>query len=420
MKQAQFFSLALAISSLCTGEVRAQTLYRLSGSTLFDGKFGPIAKIQTKANEALVRCGNPTVLTPDGKFGSGTQKALATLARCPEFTAKLLGDADARLGNVTITYWNALVGGAPPSLDARARTIMLTYEATDYTKLEWNFCQSRPLFDPAAGRTVCFSNDPRSYLTWGPNGATAGGGREVQLILEAINTAQPALIDLSFGSEASAVRRTFVLADRDLARSVETFLCGVWANPQRRASWKIGFEKLGSEPLTRDLFDNHYRSASLDGGKIATFIRAYRENGLTPTEVDYAYFKDRSAHTGPSLAPIKQAIASLLASTPNAPHWKVRQAISLAVRPGSQRTDRLGRDVAFYIDGGQANLSQEELSAWGTRGRIKASDAGLSDQQLAPAFVAGPVIATTIANPQSLSLSERAACPQAVLNTVRP
>jgi len=104
---------------------------------------------------------------------------------------------------------------------------MLTYEATDYTRMEWNFCQSRPVYNPANGNPVCFSNDPRSYLTWGPNGATAGGGREVQPIIQAVDATAPALINESFGTEAGAVRRVLQMRDRDAARSLGTYLCGV-------------------------------------------------------------------------------------------------------------------------------------------------------------------------------------------------
>ena len=131
----------------------------------------------------------------------------------------------------------------------------------------------------------------------------------------------------------------------------------------------------------RATFDGLYKSASLDGGKIATFFRAYAANGLQPTEIDYGFFKDRAAHTGPSLAPIQQAIANLLAAQPSAARWKVRQAIALNVRPGSQRADRLGRDVAFYIDGAGDALGSEERSAWAARGRLRASDAGLTDDR---------------------------------------
>jgi hypothetical protein len=345
---------------------------------------------------------------------------LVSLAQCPAIAPKLAGDNDARSGALTEKYWDALTGEPAPSVDDRSRTLMLTYEATDYTRMEWNYCQSKPLYNPAGGQPLCFSNDPKSYLTWGPNGATAGGGREVQLILHAIDLATPALIDENFGDEASAVRKMFRMPDRDDARTLETYLCGIWADTARRARWKAGFDTLGRVPFVRTKFDGFYRSASLDGGKIATFYRAYTANNLVPTEIDYAFFKDRAAHTSPAFEPIKQAIAALVTTQPAATRWKVRQAIALRVRPSSQRADRLGRDVAFYIDGAGSALGQEELTAWQARGKLRASDAGLSDARNQATFTPEPAIDTGIAAPASLTDAERAACPRAVLDTRRP
>ena len=217
------YLLAVALTLLAATPSRADILYRFGQGVLFDGRFGPIAKAQARVNAALIACSKPGTIEADGKFGQGTRTALVALAQCPAFAPKLAADADARAGALTQAYWDALVSEAAPSVDDRSRTLMLTYEATDYTRMEWNYCQSRPLYDPPAGRRTCFSNDPRSYLTWGPNGATAGGGREVQLILQAVDAATPALIDEHFGSEANAVRRMFRMPDRDTGRSLETY-----------------------------------------------------------------------------------------------------------------------------------------------------------------------------------------------------
>jgi len=72
----------------------------------------------------------------------------------------------------------------------------------------------------------------------------------------------------------------------------------------------------------------------------------------------------------------------------------VRQAIALNVRPGAQRADRLGRDVAFYIDGAGNALGQEERDAWAARGRLRAPDVGLSDARSFGSFTPGPAINT--------------------------
>lgn len=410
----------LLVATLIASSACADIIYRFTAVPLFDGRFGAIATIQQHAKDALAACGKPEALEPDGVFGSGTRAALRDLATCPAVSGAIANDSDARQGAATDSYWNVLVGGPPPSADDRAHSLMLTYEATDYTTMEWNFCQSAPRYNPAAGQTRCFSNDPHSYLTWGPNGATAGGGREVQLILQAVDAHSPDLIDRSFGSEANALRKIFHFVDGDPARTLETYLCGVWADTGRRQVWKNGFATIGAVLDVRKTFDDFYRSSSLDGGKISTFFKAYEANGLTPTEIDYGFFKDRAAQTSVPLEPIRSAIADALRALPGAPHWTIRRSIALKVRPGTQRDDRLGRDVAFYIDGSGGSLSPEELRDWRRRGPLRASNVGLSDERNVPSFQPRDAIQTNVSDPQPLSPQEKAACPQAVLDTRFP
>ncbi|MBB6486855.1 hypothetical protein [Rhizobium lusitanum] len=399
----------------------ADALYKFHGAPLFDGKFGPVANLQRAMIAGLKACGKNVASNVDGRFGPATRYGLGLLSKCPEIAPKLAGDAEAAAGSLTTAFWMALLPEmSPPSLDQRAQTIMLTYEATDYTEMEWNFCQSNPLYDPNRGNKLCYSNDPRSYLTWGPNGATAGGGHEVQLILQALDKADPGYIDSSFGGEASAIRRMFEMRDRDQDRSLETYLCSVWASPGRRAAWKSGFRTLGAIPAARETFDRLYKSTSLDGGKVASFYYAYAANHLVPTEADYGFFKDRAAHTSVDYDEIKKAIGDQLRRAPDSKPWQVRQAIARNVRPNNQRMDRLGRDVAFYIDLGERLLNAEEISAWKARGTVWASSAGLLDEQQAPGFKPEAPIDTSLANPSSLTFAERRACPQAVLDTRQP
>lgn len=409
---------ALTVSSQLAG---ADALYKYGEAQIFDGRYGPIADIQAAANQALSACGLRTTITVDGKFGPGTRNALKRLADCDQIAFKLGNDPEAHDGAITLKYWVALLDNkAAPTVDNRAHSLMLTYEATDYIRMEWNYCQSKPLFDPGQGRTVCYSNDPRSYITWGPNGATAGGGREVQLILQAVDIANSNIIDASFRTEAPAVRRMFKLPDRDDQRSLETFLCGVWSDRARREAWKDGFQRIGQERLVRDKFDQLYRSRSLDGGKIASFYRAYNANGLKPTEIDYGFFKDRAAHTSVSYDKVKTVVADFLAANPRAKPWQVRRAIALNIRPSNQRADRLGRDVSFYVDGGEAHLTHEERSAWQRRGRLRASDVGLADERNYATFNPEPDIDTTIYQPATLTQAEKNSCPAAVLATQHP
>jgi hypothetical protein len=420
-RRAQRLLWLVSAVALTVSSARSDVLYRFTDAQLFDGKFGPVATVQARLGNALQACGKPETLTADGKFGPRTRDSLSELANCPAVSTALADDGDARHGAITGRYWSVLVGDPPPDVDARARTIMLTFEATDYVDMEWNFCQSSPLYDPAHGHTVCFSNDPHSYLTWGPNGATAGGGREVQLILQAIDANTPNLIDHAFGAEANAVRKILHLVDHDPSRTLETYLCGVWADRNRRQAWKDAFAQIGAEPSVRKTFDDFYKSSNLDGGKISTFFTAYKAHSLAPTEIDYAFFKDRAAQTTVALEPIKSAVSEILNAESSAPHWKIRRAIALNVRPGgSQREDRLGRDVAFYIDGAGDALNGEELKAWRNRGPLRASDVGLSDERNSPSFEPGPAIPNNVPDPTQLSEAEKAACPQAVLDTRFP
>jgi hypothetical protein len=164
--------------------LRAEVLYARSGSVLFDGRFGPVAQAQGALSEQLSSCkGQQIVVAKDGKFGSGMVAAIKQVVSCPA-GHDLTTDDQSRDGKLTDTLWKVLLPPTPPpDLDSRVQTLVLSYEATDYTQLEWNFCQTKPFFDPQKPGSVCFSNDPHSFMTWGPRGATAGGGREIQAIV---------------------------------------------------------------------------------------------------------------------------------------------------------------------------------------------------------------------------------------------
>lgn len=393
-------------------------LYEYDGLVvLFDGLFGPVKAVQEAARKALNACGSSVTIAPDGMFGGETRTGLQQLAKCPGFED--LGPA-ARQGSLTEAYWRKLVATDPPTVDMRARTIMLTFENTDYVRAEWNFCQNRPFYEPPANPR-CYSNDGSSYLTWGPNGATSGHGSEIQAILGVIERDHPDLLKKAFLDEAIAVQRMGRLRNDDskTSPSLEVYLCGIWANPKRRAAWKQGFSRFGEEPTVREAYDLAYRSSSFDGGKIAGYQAAYEAFGLAPTEVDHAFFKDRAAHMSFNDASVRAAIKEALAG-PNVTPSAVRRALSLKVRPPNQRKDRLGRDVAFYVDSiGAAGLSAEESAAWIERGRRHAAIAGLSDTRAAPRFVAGPKFDRRTPTETATS-QEINACPTAVLNPLQP
>ena len=92
---------------------------------------------------------------------------------------------------------------------------------------------------------ICYTKDPTSYLTWGPNGAIAGHGREVQNIIAQVAKTDPGLIDAGFAAEAGAVKRMLTLPEA--GRATEICLCGVWADPARRKAWTAGFQAFGGK-----------------------------------------------------------------------------------------------------------------------------------------------------------------------------
>jgi hypothetical protein len=207
--------------------------------------------------------------------------------------------------------------------------------------------------------------------------------------------------------------------------ALETYLCGVWMSPKRQSAWVDGFKALGAAAELPELYRDVYRSASFDGGKIATFHRVWtsEEFGLPVSELDHAFFIDRSAHMSISERKLKDALRSLKSASRSA--WPpapaaIRQYVALDVRPPNQRTDQLGRDIAFYVEGvGQSALSADETAAWANRGRRNAVDLGLSDTRVVPEFTAGPAISHPMPT-GTLTDAETALCPAPVLNPRSP
>lgn len=161
----------------------SEVLYSHSGGALFDGKFGPIARFQQALDQRLEACNSRDKAAVNGRFGQETATSIKSLLACPE-AGSIAADDGARRGKLTDAVWKfVLPNESAPNLDSRVQTLVLTYEATDYTSAEWNYCQNKPFFDAAKTGSKCYSNDLKSFITWGPRGATAGHGREIQSII---------------------------------------------------------------------------------------------------------------------------------------------------------------------------------------------------------------------------------------------
>ena len=404
-----------------------QVLYQYSTWLIKDGKAGSVAAFQSALNETFKNCGSTTRLTPDGVFGNGTKTAIIEASDCQSVSDALDPASAAHNGAITHDLWKIVLPDTPvPSVAQRAAALKLTFEATDYDRMQWNYCQNRPLYSPQDGRTVCKSNDRASFITWGPNGATAGHGREVQAVLNLFleSDGGEAALASAFGDETTSVKRMLTLK-HDANGPLETYLCGVWLDKARRATWREGFRTLGRNPAVQSAYKTIYGSRSFDGGKINRFYKVWTSDAfdLPVTELDHGWFVDRATHMSISESKLRTALQTLKQSSGES--WPpsaaaIRQYVSLNVRPPNQREDRLGRDIAFYADAiGEANLSAEEGSAWRNRGKRDAVNIGLSDQRTMPDYSPAP----SIPHPMPtgvLSAEEASICPEAVLNPERP
>lgn len=408
--------LGLLMLIIVEGPAVAEPLYKLDGGSFGDGKYGKVAQMQAALNTALAACDSEERVAVDGVLGGQTVRAWRRLATCPTFEGTAIA-ADLADGTFTAEAWNAIIQKPLPTVRERAMALVLAFEATDYGDAEWNFCQNRPRYAPPV-QPICYSNDQRSFITWGPHGATAGHGAEVLAILSLIDDHDAQAISSAFGAEADAVRVATGLDNQHDNSPLERFLCGVWIDPARRSAWKEGFARLGAMELVRATYDEVYDGRNFDGGKVQAFLRAWTSAGLSPTEIDLAFFIDRAVHMSISETQIRDVLTEILTETPKASPAEIRRALSSAVRPANQRKDRLGRDAAFFVDG--VDLGAEEKSAWHQRGARRASDVGLSDDRAAPQFAVGPDLDWTPASSVTPDESELGACPPGVLDPSQP
>lgn len=411
-------------------------LYRYRDQTLTTSKYGPIAAFQTALNDVLQSCrpAGPHVVA-DGSYGAGTQKAIIRLTQCHTFSRPLPATSPARSGAITSMVWSELLPGTPsPTREQRANDLTLVFEATDYTALEFNFCQSKAPDEPEKkgktwlqGDPRCYSNDPCSFATWGPRGATVGGGQEIQKIIWQIDRSNAAIVSSAFGSEYASMKR-LLSADRE---SGEVLLCAAFVDPNRRAVWKAAFDKLGQAADARTIYDEVYLSKAADGAKMVNFYAVYTALkpliGRDPTEIDYALFLDRSTHGGSpnKLEQVQSTIDNLktyisnLGRTPSPA--ELRWQLTKALPVGNQSRDRLGRDVVFVYDGLGSSIGPEATDAWEHRGPFKASDFGLSDDRAAKGFTAKPDNGYDNEHRSNqATAAERASCPTVVLNPQKP
>ncbi len=408
------------------------------------GRFSRFAAFQAKLQEALSRCGEressvvPVGEAPSGKLDRATSAGIQRLREC-----RRLGK-DPRAngfggGAITVGVWRSVMGQEPlPTVEERAKALVLSFEATDFGDApEWNLCQdgTKASHGPSnrrRGAFRCFNeSDPCSFLTWGPRGATAGSGREIQYILWLLTERDPALLKRTFGSEYDSMLRFIRLKGGEPGRCsgdipLKKFVCAIWINSTRRQAWETAFASLGHAEVTRQAYDQIYALREFDGGKFESFYDLWKQLGLTPSEVDYAFFIDRITHLGgpPEAQPsfvgeMSRCIGGeTVALSRNA---AARRCLGRLQLRSSQATLRMGRDVAYYLDSyPEGSLSAAEIEAWGGYIPLSATfNLGLSDSRPHDRPVVG-TLATGSGNlPKAddvrLTPEESTSCPANVL-----
>lgn len=410
------------------------------------GRHSRFAVFQNNLQTALARCGSQhrvfaTGAAPDGKFDEPTRAAIRRVVECTPDNPHLRGGA-ARQGVLTLGVWRAIMGdGPPPTVEERARALVLSFEATDFGDAPlWNLCQdgTRARYGPSNRNRAAFQcfneSDPCSFLTWGPRGATAGSGREIQHVLWMAAQRDPQLLQRAFGTEYANIDRFIRLkggsagqCDGDVP--LKKFICAIWMDPIRRVNWETALAALGHEPMIRRAYDQLYALREFDGAKLERFYALWQRLGLTPSEVDYAYFIDRITHLGgpPDDNGFTEKLTSCLAGETSAVsvNGAARRCAS-RLQPHTTQPDlRAARDVAFYLDSyPEGALTVGEIRAWASYVPLSATlNFALSDSAphaSQPAADLGSLgAALPDASGTELTDHERTACPPSVLSPDR-
>jgi hypothetical protein len=352
-----------------------------------DSKWGPIGRLQAAIDQRAEACGVDSVAR-DGRFSRATAEAARAIAACRGLSA------DDR--HLTVEAWQAITGQAPPDALARAQTLTRTMEDGDYDRLEWNVC-------------VKFTGDSGSVLTWGPYGKTLGWGGELLGVLHRLDRAT---VLGAFAAEGAAgadkllaLKTAQQLGEdsRHTYPGARALMEGVCKQPGQMAAWMRAFARIGAMPEAQAAYeDAAWGDKSWFRHVVERLDKIWRKAGLEPTEVDFAFFLDRSIHMGwgeARFAAVRLALAEARACT--APgrftNAHARLVVADLVRAKAQPDDRLARDAMFLIDDEKA-LRQAMASSptwpknwkkmWKARTGIAASDVGLSDTRPAPRFAA--------------------------------
>lgn len=352
-----------------------------------DSKWGPIGQLQAAIDQRASACG-VTAVARDGRFSRATAEAARAIAACRG------AGLSANDRHLTVEAWQAITGQSPPDALARAQTLTRTMEDGDYDHLEWNVC-------------VKYTGDVGSVLTWGPYGKTLGWGGELLGVLHRLDRAVVIgafAAEGANGADALLALETAHQLGEDSSHTypgARALMEGVCKQPGQMAAWSRAFARLGAMPEVQAAYeDAAWGDKAWFRHVVERLDNIWRSAGLQPTEVDFAFFLDRSIHMGwgeTRFAAVGAALAEARACTAPGHFTNARARLVVAdlVRAKAQPDDRLARDVMFLIDD-EKSLRQAMAASptwptnwkklWKARTGIAASDVGLSDTRPAPRF----------------------------------
>lgn len=365
-------------------------LVRLAGvagaRAIQDSKWGMVGALQEAINAWAPRCGLAPIAR-DGFFGKATAAAAQAVAACRGARSELSGP------HLTVETWQAVTGAPPPGALERARILARSMEGTDYDELEWNVCTS-------------WAGDRGSVLTWGPYGKTLGWGGEILAVLRRVD---PSLVADAFVQEnaqgldellALKTKRELGVESQHAYPGARALMQRICKRPGQMSAWRKAFARLGAHQEVRDAYEEvAWGDSAWFRYVVERLTRAWREAGLEPSEVDHAFFVDRSIHMGwgaNRFAAVEAALAAAKASDPERfGNARGRLAVAAAVTPKARPEDRAARDAIFLIDaeeelaplmGAAQGWPADWRAMWAQRAGISAADLGLSDDRPAPGF----------------------------------
>jgi hypothetical protein len=176
---------------------------------------------------------------------------------------------------------------------------------------------------------------------------------------------------------------------------------GICKKPGQMEAWRNAFARLGAMPDVQKVYEDvAWGDEAWFRYVVERLSQSWRAAGLEPTEIDFAFFIDRSIHMGwggNRFDAVDKALMDLKNCTTPASftNARARLAVADAVRAKARPDDRMARDAMFLVDA-QDNLADAMAlspswpknwkTLWAKRSGISASDVGLSDDRPAVGF----------------------------------